>query len=223
VGKTIVTDSSSNRGWRVVGVFPDFHLYTLTEQEEPLTLMVNMKEAIPYVFVKTSGRNMPGAMEAIRREMAALESGQDFNGSFVDDNINDWYTQEQTLSLLFGIAAAIAIILSCSGLLAMLLLIIQQRVKEIGVRKVLGASVRSISLLVSREFLRMVGLAVVIATPISWLIMSQWLGRYPYRIPITVWMFLLVGVVAIGIAALTIAVNTIRVARRNPVESLRSE
>ena len=116
------------------------------------------------------------------------------------------------MSLLFSIAAAIAIILSCSGLLAMVLLIIQQRVKEIGVRKVLGASVRSISLLVSREFLVLVGIAVVIATPIAWMAMQAWITHYPYRVNITLWNFLLVGAVAIGIALVTIAFNTIALA-----------
>ncbi len=111
--------------------------------------------------------------------MAQLEPGQDFNGSFVDENIRDWYSVEQTLSLLFSIAAAIAIVLSCSGLLAMVLLVIQQRVKEIGVRKVLGASVRSISLLISKEFLWLVGLAVLIATPIAWLADEQMARSLP--------------------------------------------
>jgi ABC-type antimicrobial peptide transport system permease subunit len=223
VGKTIVTDSSSNHGWHIVGVFPDFHLYTMAEKVEPLTLTLDMKEQIPYAFIKTSGRDMIGAMEAVKREMAGLEPGQEFNGSFVDDNVNDWYQQEQSMSVIFSIAAAIAILLSCSGLLAMVLLIIQQRVKEIGVRKVLGASVRSISVLVSREFVKLVVLAAVIATPIAWLFLSKWLEHYPYRIRITVWMFLLVGAAAVGIALATIAFNTVRAARRNPVYALRSE
>ncbi|HXB07596.1 MAG TPA: FtsX-like permease family protein, partial [Puia sp.] len=223
LGKTIVTDSSTGHGWHIVGVFPDFHLYTMAEKVEPLTLGLDMKESIPYAFIKTSGRDMIGAMGVIKREMAQLEPGQDFNGSFVDDNVNDWYTAEQAMSVTFSIAAAIAIVLSCSGLLAMVLLIIQQRVKEIGVRKVLGASVRSISLLVSREFVVLVGLAVVIATPIAWLMMNKWLEHYPYRVGITGWNFMLVGVAAMGIAVVTIGVNTIRAARQNPVKALRSE
>jgi ABC-type antimicrobial peptide transport system permease subunit len=141
----------------------------------------------------------------------------------VDDNINDWYSQEQTMSLVFSIAAAIAIILSCSGLLAMVLLIVQHRVKEIGVRKVLGASVKTISLLISREFVLLVGLAVLISTPVAWFMMQKWLQGYPLRIGITVWDFVLVGVAAIGIALATITFNTIRAARENPVKALRSE
>jgi ABC-type antimicrobial peptide transport system permease subunit len=223
VGQRILLDTAANLAWHIVGVFPDFHLYSMAEKVEPLTLTLNMKEGISYVFIKTSGKDMIGATEAIKREMAVLEPGQDFNGSFVDDNVNDWYTEEQTMSLVFSLAAGIAIVLSCSGLLAMVLLIIQQRMKEIGVRKVLGASVRSIALLVSREFLVLVGLAVVIATPIAWVMMRAWLDHYPYRVGMTVWDFLLVGAAAIGIAMLTIGFNTIRAARQNPVHSLRSE
>jgi putative ABC transport system permease protein len=222
IGKTIGDDSSAAR-WHVVGVFPDFHLYTMAEKQEPLTLTLEPHPSLDYCFVKTTGHDLVGAMASIKKAMAALEPGQDFNGSFVDDNIRDWYSTEQTMSLLFSIAAAIAIVLSCSGLLAMVLLVIQQRVKEIGVRKVLGASVRSISLLISREFLWLVGLAVLIATPIAWWAMSKWLQSFPYKIAIRVWMFALVALTAVALSLLTIGINTIRAARQNPVKSLRTE
>ena len=223
VGKTIFPDTADKKGWHIVGVFPDFHLYTLAEQVEPLTLNLSMRDQIPYAFIKTTGKDMIGAMESVKREMAILEPGQDFNGSFVDDNVNDWYNGEQAMSFVFSITAAIAIVLSCSGLLALVLLMIQQRVKEIGVRKVLGASVRSISVLVSREFVALVGLAVVIATPIAWLLMNKFMEHYPYRISITVWMFLLIGATTVGTALVTIAWNTVRAARQNPVKALRTE
>ncbi|HEY4110222.1 FtsX-like permease family protein [Puia sp.] len=223
VGKTIVLDSAKHSGWHVVGVFPDYHLYTMAEAVEPLTLTINLNDEIPYVFIKTSGRDLIGTMDAVKREMAQLEPGQEFKGSFVDDNVNDWYSDERGASMIFSIAAGIAILLSCSGLLAMVLLIIQQRVKEIGVRKVLGASVGSISLLVSREFVGLVGLAVVIATPIAWFAIHSWIQHYPYRIGVTFGDFLLVGVVAIGFALVTIGFNTVRAARQNPVAALRSE
>jgi ABC-type antimicrobial peptide transport system permease subunit len=105
----------------------------------------------------------------------------------------------------------------------MVLLIVQQRVKEIGVRKVLGASVKSISMMISKEFLYLVLIAILIATPIAWLIMNQWLNSYPYRIHIQFWMFILVALTALVIAIVTIAVNTIRAALQNPVNSLRAE
>jgi putative ABC transport system permease protein len=209
IGK-IIGDDSSGWHWHVIGVFPDFHLYTLAEEVQPLTLVLEPHSPIMYCFVKTTGNDPAAAMASIKKAMAVLEPGQEFNGSFVDDNINDWYSAEKVMSLSFGIAAAISILLSCSGLLAMVLLIIQQRVKEIGVRKVLGASVRSIALLVSREFVWLVGLAVLIATPIAWWAMKKWLDSFPYRIQIRVWMFVLVGFTAVALSLLTIAINTIR-------------
>ncbi|MBC7688222.1 MAG: FtsX-like permease family protein, partial [Aquabacterium sp.] len=141
----------------------------------------------------------------------------------VDENINNWYAQERLMSIWFSIAAGVAIVLSCMGLLAMVLLIIQQRVKEIGVRKVLGASVQNISVLISKDFLLLVIVAVLIATPIAWLAMNQWLKDFPYRIEIRWWMFALVAMVALLVSCLTISVNTVRAAMQNPVKSLRTE
>jgi len=222
LGKTVGADSSSP-GWHIVGIFQDFHLYTLEEKLEPLTLTIRKDAPLYYGFIKTSPRSALAGMESVKKAMALLEPGQDFNASFVNENINNWYQSEEMMSILFSIAAAVAIILSCSGLLAMVLLIVQQRVKEIGVRKVLGASVRNISLLISKEFLFLVVLAILIATPVAWIVMNQWLNGFPYRIHIQWWMFGLVAVTAMAIAMLTIAVNTIRAAMQNPVTSLRSE
>ena len=127
------------------------------------------------------------------------------------------------MSIVFSTAAGIAIVLSCMGLLAMVLLMIQQRVKEIGVRKVLGASVPDISVLISKDFLSLVVIAVLIATPVAWLAMNKWLQSFAYRIEIHWWMFVLVAVVALLIAIVTISFNTVRAARQNPVKSLRTE
>ena len=222
VGKTVGADSSS-RGWHIVGIFHDFHLYTMEEKLEPLTLTISKDAPLYYGFVKTTSLNPVGSMESVKKAMAVIEPGQEFNASFVNENINNWYQAEKMMSVLFSIAAAVAIILSCSGLLAMVLLIVQQRVKEIGVRKVLGASVHSISLLISKEFLYLVVIAITIATPLAWIVMNQWLNGFPYRIHIQLWMFVLVALTALIIAMATIAVNTIRAAMQNPVNSLRAE
>ena len=222
VGKVIGADSSF-AGWRIVGVFPDFHLYTMEEEIEPLSLTFSKNAALNYCFIKTTGQNPVAIMEGIKKQMNEVEPGQEFTGTFIDENISNWYDTEKSLSVLFSIAAGIAILLSCSGLLAMVMLIVQQRVKEIGVRKVLGASVENISLLISRDFVWLVFIAVLIATPISWLAMSKWLQDFPYRIRIESWMFVLVAVAALLISLLTISIHTIRAAMQNPVKSLRTE
>jgi putative ABC transport system permease protein len=222
VGQQIVVDSSAPR-WNIIGIFPDFHLYSMHEEAEPLTLTMNRNAGLSYCFIKTTSQNALATMESIKKEMALLEPDREFKGTFVDENINNWYAQERTISILFSIAATIAIVLSCMGLLAMVLLIIQQRVKEIGVRKVLGASVPQIAAIISKEFLLLVLIAVLIAVPISWLAMNKWLEDFPYRITVQWWMFVLVAVAALVMAMLTISINTIRAAMQNPVKSLRTE
>jgi putative ABC transport system permease protein len=222
IGKTIFVDSTSPR-WNIVGIFPDFHLYSLHDVMEPLTLIMNKNDGLNYCFVKTTPQNALAAMQAVKKEMALLEPGREFKGSFVDENISKWYEQERIMSIVFSIAGGVAIVLSCMGLLAMVLLIIQQRVKEIGVRKVLGASVQSISILISNEFLLLIFIAVLIATPIAWLAMSKWLQPFPYRIEIKLWMFVIVALVALVIALLTISFNTVKAAMDNPVKNLRTE
>lgn len=222
VGKSIAIDSSSHR-WNVIGIFADFHLYSMREKLESLTLTMNKQEGISYCFIKASSQNLKTSMEIVKKEMALLEPGQEFRGSFVDENISKWYEDEKTMSMLFSVAAAISIVLSCTGLLAIVLLIVQQRVKEIGVRKVLGASVQNISILISKDFLFLVVIAVLIATPIGWLVMSKWLEDFSYRIQMQWWMFALVAFTAIIISLMTISISTIRAAMQNPVKSLRTE
>jgi putative ABC transport system permease protein len=222
VGMDILVDSASPR-WHIVGIFPDFHLYSLHEELEPLALTFDKSQRINYCFVKVSGPQMMIAMNTLKNEMALLEPGQEFRGSFVEDNINTWYQQEKMMSILFSVAAGVAIVLSCMGLLAMVLLIIQHRVKEIGVRKVLGATVQQLSFLISKEFLALVIISILIATPLAWMLMYKWLQDFPYRISMPWWIFAGVAALALVIAYLTISVNTMRAAMQNPVKSLRTE
>jgi putative ABC transport system permease protein len=221
-GRNILVDSSS-APWHIEAIIPDFHLYSLREEKEPLTLILNKTSPVSYCFVKVNAQNKTTVMDAIKKEMALLEPGREFKGSFIDDNIQMLYKQEQIMSIVFSTAAGIAIVLSCVGLLAMVLLMIQQRVKEIGVRKVLGANVSNISFLISKDFLSLVLIAVLIATPIAWLAMNKWLQEFAYRIEIHWWMFVIVALVALLIAALSIGYNTVRAAMQNPVKSLRTE
>ncbi len=222
LGMQLNVDSTSPR-WNIVGVVPDFHLYSMHEEIEPLTLVIDRKQGLSYCLIRVAPQNLLATMEAVKKEMSLLEPGREFRGSFVEENINNWYAQERLMSIMFSIAAGIAIILSCTGLLAMVLLIIQQRVKEIGVRKVLGASVPGISVLIAKDFLLLVLIAVLIASPIAWVAMNKWLQGFAYRMEIHWWMFLLVAIAALTIALLTISINTIKAAMQNPVKSLRTE
>lgn len=221
-GMTIITDSTMP-AWHIAGVFPDFHLYSLHEERQPLALVLSKNDVIRYCFIKVNPAHALDVMDAVKAEMAVIEPGRDFKGSFIDENINNWYKAEKIMSVMFGVAAVVAIVLSCLGLLAMVLLVVQQRVKEIGVRKVLGAGVQQISFLISREFILLVGIAICIATPISWLLMHQWLEDFPYRVILHWWMFAAVAITAFVITIITIGFNTIKAALQNPVKSLRTE
>jgi putative ABC transport system permease protein len=222
IGQQIIVDSAQPR-WNIIGVFPDFHLYSLHEKIQPLAIMMNQHAALDYCFIKTKSEKSLAIMDLVKNEMAGLEPGIEFKGGFLNENVNNWYQQEQMLSVLFAIAATIAILLSCMGLLAMVLLMIKQRVKEIGVRKVLGASVPSLSIFIAKDFLLLVLIAILIAMPISWIFMNKWLLDFPYKITLQWWMFGIVGLLALAIALLTVAANTINAARQNPVKSLRTE
>ncbi len=162
-------------------------------------------------------------MELIKKTYAKVEPGVLFKGSFVDENIERWYSSEKEMARMFSVAAVVAIILSCMGLFGIALISIRQRVKEIGVRKVLGASVTGIAAMVTRDFIRPVILAMLIGVPIAWWAMSQWLQDFVYRIQINWWVFFVAASAAIIIAILTVSFQAIKAATANPVKSLRTE
>ncbi len=222
VGTSFYADSSRPQ-WNIVGVIPDFHLYSMYEESAPLTIAMNNNQAISYILIRVNTQNPVTTLEMIKNNYALVEPGVDFKGSFVDENIARWYENEGRLSKMFSVAALVAIILSCMGLFGMASIIIRQRVKEIGVRKVLGASVSGIATLVTKEFIWPVAIALIIATPIAWWAMGTWLQDFMYRISVQWWVFILAGGISILIAILTVSFQAIKAATANPVKSLRTE
>ena len=220
VGKFIKPDE---KPFQIVGVIADFNLYSLHQAAKPITLQMQPDRSIRYVLVRVNPQNLAGAMAAVKAAWKEVAPKQEFRGSFLDENTDRWYRKEQRLSTIFSSAAGIAILLSCLGLFAIALLSIQQRTKEIGVRKVLGASVVSIVTLLSKDFLKLVLAAIVIAFPLAWYAMDKWLADFAYRIDMAWWVFALAGLLAVGIALLTVSFQSIRAALMNPVKSLRSE
>ena len=220
IGKFIKPD---NKEFQIVGVVSDFNLYSLHQEAQPITLQMQPGSRIGYILVRVNPKNLTGAMETIKAAWKTVAPKQEFIGSFLDENTERWYKKEQRLSTIFSSAAGIAILLSCMGLFAIALLTIQQRTKEIGVRKVLGASVGSIVTLLSKDFLKLVLAAIVIASPIGWWAMNKWLQDFAYKIDIEWWVFALAGALAIVIALLTVSFQSVKAALMNPVKSLRSE
>lgn len=224
LGLSFITDSSEPRS-TIIGIIPDFHLYSLHEEAKPLSIYLANANSdfIDYALVKIKNQNAIEAMDLVKEAYKKADPGAEFNASFIDENVGRWYNKEKNFSKILGVATSVATLLSCLGLFAMSALMIGQRIKEIGVRKVLGASVQNIAALLSKDFLLLVVLAVVIAAPLSWWLMSKWLSDFPYRTPISWWLFAISGIAALTIAIITISLHTVRAAIANPVKSLRSE
>lgn len=208
---------------QVFGVVQDFHFKSLHRELAPLTLVVRQNWPMSYIFVRVQPNDLPGSMALIKQAWAEVNPKVPFLGSFLDENTDRTYHGETRLSKIFISGAILAILISCMGLFAIALLAILQRTKEIGIRKVLGASVPHIVGLISKDFLSLVLVAIVIASPIAWYAMHNWLQSFHYRIGIAWWVFAGAGVMALLIAFLTLSLQSIRAATRNPVSSLRSE
>jgi putative ABC transport system permease protein len=207
----------------IAGIIPDIRLKSFNDQQRPLAIFLNRSNNMNYVWIKVNTNNPVVTMDLIKKTYASVEPGIEFNGSYVNENIDRMYHGEQVMANLFSVAAGIAIILSCMGLFGIASIVIRQRVKEIGVRKVLGASVNGIIALVSKEFIKPVIIALLIAVPIAWWAMNKWLQNYALRINIEWWVFVMAGVGAIIITACTISFQAIKAAIANPVKSLRTE
>lgn len=220
---TLLPVRDSQSPMPVIGVVKDFHFEDLRNKIAPLTLVLEKSFGINYILVKVKPTGLPTSMQLLKNTWKQIAPNNDFKGSFLDENIERQYLREEKLGKIFISGASIAIILSCMGLLAMVILIAAQRIKEIGIRKVLGASVPGIIVFVSKDFLWLVLIAFVIAAPIAWWAMNSWLESFAYRTNIHWWVFAIVGIVSLLIALVTIGFQAIKAAMANPVKSLRTE
>jgi putative ABC transport system permease protein len=159
----------------------------------------------------------------VEQVYAKLSAEKPFEYYFLDQTFNSIYKAETRLATLFGAFTAFALFIACLGLFGLAAFTAEARTKEIGVRKVLGASVSSIVALLSKDFLKLVLIAIVIASPVAWYAMNRWLQDFAYRIEIEWWVFALAGLLAVGIALLTVSFQSVKAALMNPVKSLRSE
>jgi len=206
----------------VVGVLKDFNDRSLRNNLVPLLIATN---ATMYrqASIKLSTTNIASSMQSIKKIWEQTFPNYVYEYRFLDDKIASFYKQETQLSQLYKIFAAIAIFLSCLGLYGLASFMAVQRIKEVGIRKVLGATAGSIVYLFSKEFIMLIAIAFAIATPIAWYYMQQWLQNYAYRIDVSWLIFLAGGIVAIVIALATISFQAIKAAMANPVKSLRTE
>ncbi|HVU97650.1 MAG TPA: ABC transporter permease [Puia sp.] len=219
IGKVIVR--SGQKEYRVVGVLKDFHYLSVKQKIAPLMLLLGNNQG--GMLVKVNTADMSSFLSDIRQRWAGFHPKGPFGYYFLDDRFAHMYTAEQRTGRLFTGFTFIAILIAGLGLFGLAAYMAQQRTKEIGIRKVLGATVGSVLLLVSKEFLLLVGLAFLIAVPVTWWAMSQWLREFAYRTPVSWWIFPLAGVAALVIAILTISFQAAKAAVANPINALRSE
>ena len=214
--------SQGGRQGQIIGVVKDFHYLSLQQNIQPLTMRLE-SWALGTISIKVSPTDLPTTLGAIEAKWTQIIPNRPFEYSFLDEDFNRLYVSEVKFGRLFFNFSILAIFISCLGLLGLAAYSTIQRTKEIGVRKVLGASVTSIVHLLSADFVRLVFIAFLIASPIAWFAMNTWLHDFAYRTPITWWIFALAGASSIVIVLLTISFQAIRAAIQNPVKTLRTE
>ncbi|WP_439559462.1 ABC transporter permease [Dyadobacter sp.] len=218
VGQSIIFSEVKGN---IIGVVKDFHFKSLQYEVEPLVLRLNKWGG--YVIVRTPAGNNEATIQALNRLNQQLNPAFPFTYGFLDKDLDNLYRSEQQMGSIFNLFAGLAIFISCLGLYGLSAFMAEQRNKEIGVRKVLGATVTGVVALLSQDFLKLVLIAIVLASPIAWYAMHKWLQDFAYQTSIDWWVFVLAGAVATSIALLTVSFQSIKAALMNPVKSLRSE
>ncbi len=208
----------------IIGVMNDFNYNSLHDEIKPFMLRYDPQTAeLSNLIVSVSSTHYKTLLSKMESIWHKNIQSAPFEYSFLDDEVQKQYSTEVTLSHIINLFTLMAIFISCLGLFGLVTFSAEQKRKEIGVRKVLGASVPGIVQLLSEEFLKLVGISILIATPIAWWAMNKWLQSFVYRVSISWWMFALAGIIAMLIALLTISFQAFKAARTNPVKSLRSE
>ncbi len=212
-----------NLPMKVIGVVKDFNFQSLHRPVEPMGLVMYKEMPINYLLVKVRPDNLPVIMGKLKTHWAQIAPRSEFRGSFLDENINRQYNREERFTQIFVYAAVVAIVLSCLGLFALAVLAIMQRTREIGIRKALGASTVSIVQLITKDFVKLIVIAMIIATPLAWYFMSIWLKDFAFSVQIQWWWLLAAGLIALAVALCTIGYQSLKAAFANPVKSLKTE
>jgi putative ABC transport system permease protein len=223
IGQRVTTSNRNDEDitYTIVGVIDNFHFQSMKENISALCLVLGNSNG--YAMLKTNSNNIQNTLSQVEAQWKALAPDQPFVYSFLDEEFNDMYQSEQRIGTIFWTFAALAIFIASLGLFALAAFTAEQRTKEIGVRKVLGASVKSIVFLLSKEFIKLIGIAFIIAAPLAWWGISTWLESYTYKTTIGLEVYLFAGIVAFLVAWLTMSYQSIKAAMSNPVNSLRSE
>jgi putative ABC transport system permease protein len=209
--------------WTIIGVVKDFHFQDLHIAILPYAFQLNNQPQYNYIIVHAKAADISSLLKSINASWHKLNPNEPFEYSFLDEDFQKNYEAENRLSAIVGYFTVIAILISCLGLFGLATFSAEQRIKEIGVRKVLGASIAGIVTLLSKDFLKLIAISIIIASPIAWWVMSKWLRDFAYRTNISWTVFVITTLSALLIALITISFQAIRAAIANPVKSLRTE
>ena len=205
----------------VIGVVKDYHHLGLQKNIDPIVFLP--RHNLSYFAIRLNTNEVQSHITTLENLYKKTFQGNTFEYFFADENYNKQYKSEIQYGTIFTVASSLAIFIACLGLFGLAMFSVEQKTKEIGIRKILGASVTNITTLLSKDFLKLVGIAFIIAVPLAWLGMNKWLQDFAYRIEISWWMFALAGLLAMSIALLTIGYQAVKIALANPVKSLRTE
>ena len=218
-------DQKIENGWQkftVIGVMEDFNYESMRQNVQPLCLVLG-KYNSSMIAMKVNGSDMKKVLGYVSALWKSYSPDQPLRYTFLDESFARMYDDVQRSGNIFTAFAILAIIIACLGLFALSAYMAEQRNKEIGIRKVLGASVAGITTMLSKDFVKLVLISLVIATPIAWWMMTKWLEDFAYRVTVSWWIVAIAGVTAIGIALVTVSFQSIKAAIANPVKSLRTE
>lgn len=210
-------------GFDITGVVKDFQFNSVHSKIEPLCILYSKNSNTYHMNIRIAAKQIGNAMDLIQEKWSEFFSDYPITYRFFDDWFDSMYKKEEKLAQTISLFAVLAILISCFGILGLAIFSAEQRTKEIGVRKTNGAKTHEIIKMLNRDFLKWVALSFLIASPIAWYIMNQWLQNFAYKTELSWWIFVLAGIIAFGIALLTVSWQSWRAAKRNPVESIRYE
>jgi putative ABC transport system permease protein len=220
IGK-IISISSEDKEVPIIGVVKDFNFKPVQQPIEPLVMKTNFGGG--YVVMRTTPANIQKVITSLQKSFHNVYGDYPFSYGFVNEDLSKLYITEQRMGSLFNIFSVLSVVISCLGLFGLATFATQRRIKEIGVRKVLGAGEAGIALLLSKDFIKLVAVSLIVAFPVAWWAMNKWLDNFAYRIHIAWWMFAAAGLGALFIALVTVSSQAIKAAMANPVKSLRAE
>ncbi|MFC2083705.1 ABC transporter permease [Bacteroidota bacterium] len=216
-----VGDPPNPINYQIIGVVKDFHFESLKRNIEPVAMYI--RRSTSSVSFRINSANITALIESVKSKWEEFVPGQPFSYKFMDESFNDMYSAERKISEIITVFAFLAILVACLGLFGLSAYTAERKTKEIGIRKVLGASVSNIVVLLSMEFAKLVSISLLVAAPIAYFIMNSWLQDYAYRTEISFWTFIISGTLALSVAVITVIFNALKAAMANPAKSLKYE